>query len=104
MNKADLIEKIRADYDLTRVLARDIVENVFDTLASSIQSGDEVSISNFGAFKVVDRAARKGRNPATGEAIKIAASRSVKFRPAAPLKAAVNTKRRSSKKSSKKRA
>jgi DNA-binding protein HU-beta len=104
MNKADLIEKIRNDYDLTRVLARDIVENVFKTLATSIQSGEEVSISNFGAFKVVDRAARKGRNPATGEAIKIAASKSVKFRPAAPFKTAVNTKRRSSKKSSKKRA
>jgi DNA-binding protein HU-beta len=56
--------------------------------------GEEVSLFGFGRFKVAKRAARKGRNPRTGEAVKIAASKSLKFSPARSLKAGLNTKRR----------
>jgi DNA-binding protein HU-beta len=98
MNKTDLIEKLAGDYEFTKVLAKDIVENVFQTIAETIQKGDEVSLSGFGKFKVVERGARKGRNPYTGEAIKIGASKRVKFEQASAMKERVNTKRRARKK------
>jgi DNA-binding protein HU-beta len=95
MNKTDLIEKLAGDYEFTKVF---IVENVFQTIAETIQKGDEVSLSGFGKFKVVERGARKGRNPYTGEAIKIGASKRVKFEQASAMKERVNTKRRARKK------
>lgn len=98
MNKPDLVEKIAADYKLTRVLARDVVDSIFETMATTIQSGEEVSIFGFGKFKLVERAARKGRNPRTGEALKIAATKRVKFEQGSALKELVNIKRRGRKK------
>jgi DNA-binding protein HU-beta len=97
MNKNDLIEHIAQEFELTKTYARDIIDNVFDTIAASVQQGDEVSIFGFGKFKLVERKARKGRNPQTGEAIKIAASKNVKFEQAKAMKELVNTKRRGKK-------
>ena len=97
MNKNDLIEHIAQEYELTKTYARDIVDTVFDTISASVQQGDEVSIFGFGKFKLVERKARKGRNPQTGEAIKIAASKNVKFEQAKAMKELVNTKRRGKK-------
>lgn len=97
MNKNDLIEHIAQEYELTKTFARDIIDNVFDTISASVQQGDEVSIFGFGKFKLVERKARKGRNPQTGEAIKIAASKNVKFEQAKAMKELVNTKRRGKK-------
>ena len=97
MNKNDLIEHIAQEYELTKTFARDIIDNLFDTISASVQQGDEVSIFGFGKFKLVERKARKGRNPQTGEAIKIAASKSVKFEQAKAMKEMVNTKRRGKK-------
>jgi DNA-binding protein HU-beta len=97
MNKNDLIEQIAQEYELTKTFARDLIDNVFDTISTSVQKGDEVSIFGFGKFKLVERKARKGRNPQTGEAIKIAASKSVKFEQAKAMKEMVNTKRRGKK-------
>ena len=94
MNKNDLIEHIAQEYELTKTFARDLVDNVFQTITDSVQKGEEVSLFGFGKFKLVERKARKGRNPQTGEAIKIAASKSVKFEQARAMKALVNTKRR----------
>ncbi|MGO4389670.1 HU family DNA-binding protein [Microvirga sp. 2YAF29] len=97
MNKNDLIEHIAQEFELTKTYARDIIDNVFDTISASVQQGDEVSIFGFGKFKLVERKARKGRNPQTGEAIKIAASKNVKFEQAKAMKELVNTKRRGKK-------
>ncbi|WP_457092846.1 HU family DNA-binding protein [Microvirga sp. P5_D2] len=97
MNKNDLIEHIAQEYELTKTFARDIIDNLFDTISASVQQGDEVSIFGFGKFKLVERKARKGRNPQTGEAIKIAASKNVKFEQAKAMKELVNTKRRGKK-------
>src|SRR6478609_7234985 len=97
MNKNDLIEHIAQEFELTKTYARDIIDNVFDTISASVQQGDEVSIFGFGKFKLVERKARKGRNPQTGEAIKIAASKNVKFEQAKAMKELVNTKRRARK-------
>jgi DNA-binding protein HU-beta len=94
MNKNDLIEHIAQEYELTKTFARDVVDNVFETIADAINKGEEVAIFGFGKFKLVERKARKGRNPQTGEAIKIAASKNVKFEQAKAMKALVNTKRR----------
>jgi DNA-binding protein HU-beta len=94
MNKNDLIEQIAEEYELTKTFARDLVDNIFGKISESVQKGDEVSIFGFGKFKLVERKARKGRNPQTGEAIKIAASKNVKFEQAKAMKELVNTKRR----------
>jgi DNA-binding protein HU-beta len=98
MNKNDLIEHIAQEYELTKTFARDLVDNVFQTITDTVQKGEEVSLFGFGKFKLVERKARKGRNPQTGEAIKIAASKNLKFESAKSLKDTLNTKRRSRKK------
>jgi DNA-binding protein HU-beta len=95
MNKTQLVEKLAEEYDFTKVFARDIVDNVFNSLAETIQQGREVSILGFGNFKVAERQARPGRNPRMGEPIKIAASKNTKFKPATSLRASLNAKKRS---------
>jgi DNA-binding protein HU-beta len=97
MNKNELIEFLAEEHELTKAFARDLVDSVFQTITDSVQKGEEVAIFGFGKFKVVERQARKGRNPQTGEAIKIAASKNLKFESAKTLKEALNTKRRSRK-------
>lgn len=95
MNKTQLVGKLAEECEFTKVFARDIVDNVFNSLAETIQKGGEVSISGFGNFKVAERQARPGRNPRTGEPIKIAASKNIKFKPATSLRASLNTTKRS---------
>ncbi|MBF9233651.1 HU family DNA-binding protein [Microvirga alba] len=97
MNKNELIEHIAQEYELTKTFAKDLVENVFQSITDAVHKGEEVSIFGFGKFKLTERKARKGRNPQTGEAIKIAASKNVKFEQAKALKELVNTKRRARK-------
>ncbi len=97
MNKNDLIEQIAEEHELTKTFARELVDSVFGMITSAAQKGEEVSLFGFGRFKVAERAARKGRNPRTGEAVKIAASKNLKFSPARSLKASLNAKRKSKK-------
>ena len=66
------------------------VEAIFDAIANEVANGGEVSISGFGKFSVSNRAARQGRNPATGETIQISASRGAKFSAASALKQKLN--------------
>ena len=94
MNKNDLVERLAQEHELTKAFARELVDSVFDMITAAASKGEEVSLFGFGRFKVAERAARKGRNPRTGEAVKIAASKSLKFTPARSLKAGLNTKRR----------
>ncbi len=95
MTKNDLVERLAEQHELTRAFARELVDSVFEMITAAAQTGEEVSLFGFGKFKVAERAARKGRNPRTGEAVKIAASKNLKFTPARSLKAGLNTKRRS---------
>src|ERR687889_2659464 len=97
MNKNDLIDTIVEEHDVTKTFARDLVDTVFGSITDAARNGDEVSIFGFGKFRVTERGARKGRNPKTGEAIRIAASKRLKFEPARAMKTAVNAKRRSKK-------
>ena len=94
MNRNDLIDSLVEEHDVTRGFARDLVDSVFQSIATAAQKGEEVSIFGFGKFRVTERGARKGRNPKTGEPIKIAASKRLKFEPARAMKTALNTKRR----------
>ena len=98
MNKPELIEKIAIDYEFTRVLAREVVDTILQTISETIQSGEEVALAGFGKFKLVERAARVGRNPQTGEPVKIAASKRVKFEQAKAMRELVNIKKRGRKK------
>ena len=97
MNRNELVERFAEQHELTKSYARELVDSVFETITSAAQAGEEVSLFGFGRFKVVERAARKGRNPRTGEAVKIAASKNLKFTPARSLKTSLNAKRRSKK-------
>ncbi len=98
MNKNDLIESIAEDFELTKSYARDLVDSVFQKITDAANQGDEVAIFGFGRFKVVERGARRGRNPRTGEAGKIAAKKVLKFEAAKAMKEGLNTKRRTRRK------
>lgn len=98
MNKNHLIEFVAEEYELTKTFAKEMLESVFQKISDTAGKGEEVSIFGFGTFKVVERKPRKGRNPRTGEPVKIAASKSLKFKPAKAVKEAVNTKRKARKK------
>lgn len=80
MNKADLIDAIASKTGLTKVDSKLALEAFVATIQKSLSKGDRVALAGFGSFTVNKRAARKGRNPQTGEEIKIAAKKVVKFK------------------------
>jgi DNA-binding protein HU-beta len=88
MTKAELVEKIYTTHhgQITKKLASDMVDAVFENVSGAIRKDKRFSYPGFGTFVVRARKARKGRNPQTGEAIKIKASKSVGFRVAKSLK------------------
>ena len=97
MNRNDLVERLAEDHELTKGFARELIDSIFGMITTAARTGEEVSLFGFGKFKVADRAARKGRNPRTGEEVKIAASKNLKFTPARSIKSSLNTKRRTKK-------
>jgi DNA-binding protein HU-beta len=94
MNKTQLIEAVAADSGLTKADSARAIESLLDTVAKTLKNGDEVSITGFGKFSVVKRAARQGVNPRTGERVKIKASKAPKFSAGAGLKQAVSPKKK----------
>ncbi|MDH4384120.1 MAG: HU family DNA-binding protein [Caulobacter sp.] len=90
MNTADIIDTVASKDDkLTKAQAKAIVDGVFAAIRDAAIKGEEVSVPGFGKFKVQDKPARTGRNPSTGAAIEIAASKKVVFQPAKALKDAL---------------
>lgn len=89
MNTADLVDQVASAGKLTKAQAKQLVDGVFAGIAAAAVKGDEVSIPGFGKFKVQNKPARTGRNPSTGAAIKIAASRKLSFQPAKAMKDAL---------------
>ena len=89
MNKSELIEHIARQADISKAAATRALEAVIGGVKTTMKKGGSVSIVGFGTFAVTKRAARTGRNPATGEPIPIKASKRVAFRPAKELKEAV---------------
>jgi DNA-binding protein HU-beta len=90
MNKAELIDAVAASADLSKADAGRAVDAVVGAITKALKKGDQVAVVGFGTFGVKRRAARSGRNPRTGETIKIAASNVPGFRAGKALKDAVN--------------
>ncbi|MDB9971460.1 HU family DNA-binding protein [Alphaproteobacteria bacterium] len=90
MNKNELIGAVASTAGISKSQASDAVEAVFGSISSELSSGGEVRLVGFGTFMVADRKATTGRNPRTGEAIQIKASKQPKFRPGKSLKESVN--------------
>ncbi len=94
MNKTQLIEAVASDSGLTKADSARAIESLIDTVSKTLKKGGEVSITGFGKFSVVKRAARRGVNPRTGERVKIKASKAPKFSAGAGLKQAVSPKKK----------
>ena len=90
MTKLEFIEAIAAKSGLTKADSARAVEAFQSVVTETLKKGDKVTLTGFGVFSVSSRAARNGRNPRTGEVVKIAASKSVKFKTGSKLKEAVN--------------
>ena len=86
MNKAQFIAALAPHFNDSKKEAAHAVDIVFDTIIRNLAKGEDVMINDFGKFKKVDRKARMGRNPFTGETIKIKASKKARFLPAKALK------------------
>lgn len=90
VSKGDLVTLVREETELSLVDSKKVVDSIFNNITKSLKKGKDVVLVGFGSFTVVRRNARMGRNPKTGEAIKIKASKSPKFRAGRSLKDAVN--------------
>jgi len=89
MNKSDLIEAMADAADISKSAAGRALDGLTDAIAVALKEGESVSVIGFGTFAVKERAERMGRNPQTGEAIKIAASKTPSFKAGKALKDAV---------------
>ncbi|MHA1545760.1 MAG: HU family DNA-binding protein [Alphaproteobacteria bacterium] len=90
MNKNELIAKVADKAGMSKGDATTAVEAILESISDTLAAGDEIRLVGFGTFSVVNRAASQGRNPRTGEAIQIPASKNPKFKPGKQLKEAVN--------------
>lgn len=90
MNKGDLVDAVAAESGLSKADATRAVDSVINAITQALKAGKQVSLVGFGTFTVKTRAARTGRNPRTGEAIEIRASKVPGFRAGKALKDAVN--------------
>ena len=94
MNKAQFIAALAPHFNDSKREAAHAVDIVFDTITRTMSKGEDVMINDFGKFKKVDRKARMGRNPFTGETIKIKASKKARFLPAKGLKDVISGERK----------
>ncbi|MBC7780438.1 MAG: HU family DNA-binding protein [Proteobacteria bacterium] len=90
MNKQELIDAIAESADLSKASAGRALDATLDSIRISMKKGDSISLVGFGTFYIGKRAARVGRNPRTGDAIKIKAAKVPKFRAGKALKDAIN--------------
>ena len=90
MNKTELIDAMAADAGVSKAAAKKALESFLGNVGSTLKGGGRVSLVGFGSWSVSKRAAREGRNPRTGETIKIAAKNVVKFKAGAQLSDSVN--------------
>ena len=90
MNKGDLINSVASTAGITKAQAGEAVNCIFDSIESSLKGGDKAAFVGFGTFSTTRRKAREGRNPATGQAIRIPAKTMVKFKAGKAFSEAVN--------------
>lgn len=89
MSKAETIAAIAEQHDIPKKKAQEIYDGIFAGLTAELKKEGRASVAGFGTFSVSQRAARTGRNPATGEPLKIKASKSIRFKQSAALKEVV---------------
>jgi DNA-binding protein HU-beta len=92
MNRVELIELIAENHSMTKAEAGRVLGTVLDAVVTTVKKGGAVSLVGFGTFKQAARGARTGRNPSTGEAVKIAATKVPRFTAGSAFKAAVDPK------------
>lgn len=90
MKKVELVEAVATKAGLTKADAARAVDATFEVITEALAKGDKVPLVGFGTFAVSKRKAREGRNPRTGETVKIAARKAVTFKPGTALKESVN--------------
>lgn len=90
MTKADLVEKVASEAEMTKKDAEQLVEIIFESIVSTLNNGEKIELRGFGSFRVRHRNARKGRNPKTGAAVNIPAKRVAYFKPGKDLKELIN--------------
>ncbi len=90
MTKSELIKKLSEDQNLAPSIAQNLVDNLFDIIATDLQSGDRVEIRGFGVFAMKESRPRLGRNPKTGETVAVGARRSVTFHAGKQLQELLN--------------
>jgi len=93
MTRTDIAESISKKTGITKKLALEVTAAFTETVSEALVKGDKVQLVGFGTFEVTKRAAKEGRNPKTGEKIKIAASKTPKFKAGKALKDSVNKKK-----------
>ncbi|MCM3655340.1 HU family DNA-binding protein [Metabacillus litoralis] len=89
MNKTELVKAVSTQAELTQKDAAKVVDALFETISNTLAKEEKIQLIGFGTFEVRERAARKGRNPQTGEEIDIAASKVPAFKPGKELKEAL---------------
>jgi integration host factor subunit beta len=92
MTKADLVEQVAGEAEMTKKDAEQLVEIIFDSIIGALNKGEKIELRGFGSFRVRERDARKGRNPKTGTAVEIPAKRVAYFKPGKELKEVINKK------------
>lgn len=92
MTKADLVEQVAGEAEMTKKDAEQLVEIIFDSIIGALNKGEKIELRGFGSFRVRERDARKGRNPKTGTAVNIPAKRVAYFKPGKELKEVINKK------------
>jgi DNA-binding protein HU-beta len=90
VNRNELVDAVSGKTELRKTEASKAVDAVFEAIEEALKGGDEVRLVGFGTFSVASRAATEGRNPRTGEKIKIAASKQAKFKPGKGLRDSLN--------------
>lgn len=90
LHTSDLVERIAAEHGVSKESTRTVIDSMLATITGATSAGDAVNLAGFGRFKVADRAARSGRNPATGATIAIPASRKLTFSPAKAVRDVLN--------------
>jgi DNA-binding protein HU-beta len=90
MNKATLIDKLAKDAGITKTAAATAIDSLVEGVTSALKKNQRVTLVGFGTFSVSKRRARAGRNPQTGETIRIKAKKSVRFKPGKQLEAVLN--------------
>ncbi|MDY0038729.1 MAG: HU family DNA-binding protein [Desulforhabdus sp.] len=97
MTKAELVERIAKEAEITRKTASAALDSAMNIIKEAVKAGDPVTLIGFGTFKMAERAAREGRNPRTGKKMKIPAKNVVKFSAGKNFRESLNEKKRKKK-------